>query len=495
MKRYILALDEGTTSARSLLYDIEEKRVAAVCSRPVRQIYPEAGWVEEDAERIWDAQFASIKDALWKAGASISSVACIGIANQRETVVAWDRLSGAPLCNAIVWQCRRTAGICEKLKEDGSAGVIQDKTGLVIDAYFSATKIKWLMDNVQAVAEAAAAGRAAFGTVDSWLVHKLTGGKRHVTDLTNASRTMLFNIHTLSWDDELLDMLGVQAGALPAVVPSSGLIGYTDEKVLGAKIPICGIAGDQQAALFGQGCFLPGMAKSTYGTGGFILMNTGEKPVRSKNNLLTTVAWGMEGETAYALEGSIFNAGSTLQWLRDELGLISESAEADRVSEDTKDTNGVYIVPAFTGLGAPYWDMYARGIITGLTRGTNRRHIIRAALESIAYQCSDVFGAMEDDSGIALSEIRADGGASASDVLMGFQADLLGISVLRPEVLETTAMGACFLAGLGAGIFGSKEEVASIWRLGREFRPSMPDDQRKSLLSGWKRAVERAKGR
>ena len=495
MKRYILALDEGTTSARSLLYNIKDRCVEAVCGRPVRQFYPEAGWVEEDANEIFETQLATVNDAVGRADIPMSSVACIGIANQRETVVAWDSISGEPLYNAIVWQCRRTADLCEKLKADGRAGMIYDKTGLVIDAYFSGTKIKWLIDNVPAVREGIAAHRVMFGTVDSWLIYKLTGGRLHVTDFTNASRTMLFNIHTLEWDRELLEMLGIPGNTLPSVVLSSGLVGYTDESVTGARIPVCGIAGDQQAALFGQACFEAGHAKNTYGTGCFILMNTGKTPVKSKNNLLTTIAWGMDEGMTYALEGSIFNAGSTLQWLRDGLGLISETSEADRVSALTPDTNGVYVVPAFTGLGAPYWDMYARGIITGLTRGTTKNHLIRAALESIAYQSADVFEAMTDDSGIALSEIRVDGGASASDVLMGFQAGLLGVRVLRPETLETTAMGACFLAGLGAGIFQNKDEVGSLWRLEREFVPSMPSKQRETLIGGWKRAVERAKGK
>lgn len=493
-KRILVAFDQGTTSCRTLVYDAASKRIAAVCQKEFAQIYPKPGWVEHDAGEIWACQLATYRDALGQAGVNAEDIAAIGITNQRETVVVWDRETGKPISNAIVWQCRRTADICDKLKNGEEADVIRGKTGLVIDAYFSASKIKWMLDNIPGAKEQALAGRLLAGTMDTWLIWNMTGGKLHVTDYTNASRTMLFNIHTLKWDEELLDMFGIPAGMLPKAVPSSGVIGLTGE-AMGAAIPIAGVAGDQHAALFGQNCMTKGSAKNTYGTGCFILMNTGDRPIESKNSLLTTIAWGLEGKNVcYALEGSVFIAGAVLQWIRDELKMVGHVREIDAAAERTPDTNGVFIVPAFTGLGAPYWDMYARGAIVGLTRGAGRDELLRAAIESIAYQTRDVFEAMKLDSGLELSELKADGGASVSDVLMQFQADILNCEVLRPKIRESTAMGAVYLAGLATGVWNGLNEIQSDWELDRSFTPAMSESRREQLYSGWKKAVTRAKG-
>ncbi len=491
-KRYILSLDQGTTSSRAVIFDRDAGKILAMKSKALRQIYPNPGWVEHDPEEIWQGQLEVLREVLKDTGILPSQVACIGITNQRETVVVWDRNSGKPVYNAIVWQCRRTAHDCNQLKVDGLQEIIQDKTGLVIDAYFSGTKIKWILDNVEGAGQKAARGELLAGTVDTWLIWKLTGGKVHVTDYSNASRTMLFNIGELQWDAELLNELGVPRCMLPEVVPSSGIVGETDPEILGVGLPISGIAGDQQAALFGQVCFEEGTAKNTYGTGCFILMNTGNRLVKSKNNLLTTISWFMNGKAEYALEGSVFNAGSSIQWLRDELKLIDSAAQSDIEAEKVQDTGGVYVVPAFTGLGAPYWDMFARGTIIGLTRGTRREHIIRATLEAIAYQSRDVFEVMKLDSGIELKELKVDGGASVSPFLMQFQADILDITVKRPVITETTALGAAYLAGLGVGLWGSREEICSEWVLDKAFSPSMDRGVRDFKYSCWKKAVERS---
>lgn len=493
-KRLLVALDQGTTSCRTLVYDAARQEIIAVCQQEFMQVYPKPGWVEHDAGEIWECQLKTYKDALKQANISAQDIAAIGITNQRETVVVWDRETGKPVCNAIVWQCRRTSDICDELKQSGRAGMIRAKTGLVIDAYFSGSKIKWILDNIPGAKEKARDGRLLAGTMDTWLIWNMTGGRLHVTDYTNASRTMLFNIHTLEWDEELLEMLKIPAAMLPKAIPSSGIAGLTDD-VMGANIPIGGIAGDQQAALFGQNCFEEGSAKNTYGTGCFILMNTGVKPVESKNNLLTTIAWGLgEGSVCYALEGSVFIAGAVLQWIRDELKMVKHVREIDEAAEQTTDAGGVYIVPAFTGLGAPYWDMYARGAIVGLTRGSGRSHILRAAIESIAYQSRDVFEAMKLDSSIELKELKVDGGASVSDVLMQFQSDVLGCNVLRPSTRESTAMGAVYLAGLAAGVWKDTDQIKQGWELDKKFSPEMPRERRERLYTGWKRAVQRAEG-
>ncbi len=492
-KRILAAFDQGTTSCRTLIYDAGKKQIISVCQREFTQIYPKPGWVEHDAQEIWQCQLETYREALEKAGLAAKDIAVIGITNQRETVVVWDRKTGKPIYNAIVWQCRRTADFCETLKNGKEAEVIKKKTGLVIDAYFSASKIKWMLDNIPGAREKAVEGALLAGTMDTWLIWNMTGGALHVTDYTNASRTMLFNIHMLEWDEELLDIFGIPEPMLPKAVPSSGVAGLT-AGVMGEGIPIAGIAGDQQSALFGQNCFAEGSAKNTYGTGCFILMNTGDKPVESKNNLLTTIAWGQGGKVCYALEGSVFIAGAALQWIRDELKMVSHVREIDAAAEQTPDTAGVYIVPAFTGLGAPYWDMYARGTIVGLTRGSGRNHLLRAAIESIAYQARDVFEAMRLDSGIELKELKVDGGASVSDVLMQFQSDILGCGVLRPKIKESTAMGAVYLAGLAVGVWKDTEEIKSDWQLEKAFEPGMPEENKQKLCSGWKKAVQRAKG-
>ena len=488
--KYILALDQGTTSSRAILFD-HAGSIAAVAQREFRQIFPRPGWVEHDADEIWTSQAGVAKEVLAKAGAAPAEVAAIGITNQRETTVVWDRRTGKPICNAIVWQDRRTAQICDRLKRGKLAPLIRRKTGLVIDAYFSGTKLQWILQNVPGAKAKAKAGHLAFGTVDSWLVWNLTGGKRHVTDAGNASRTMLFNLKTGDWDDELLDLFGVPRPMLPEVRLSSEV--YGEAEIFGGRIPIAGIAGDQQAALFGQVCTQPGMVKNTYGTGCFMLMHTGAKPIVSKRNLLTTVAWRIGNRTEFALEGSIFIAGAVVQWLRDGLGIIKSSAEVETLAASVPDTQGVYLVPAFAGLGAPHWDQYARGIIAGLTRGTTAAHIARAALEGIAYQVADVLRAMESDAGIKLKELRVDGGACANNLLMQFQADLLGVPVVRPRVPETTALGAAYLAGLATGFWKDRKEIAQHWQADRRFTPAMKPSARRKLLAGWAKALVRSK--
>lgn len=487
--KYILALDQGTTSSRAIVFD-HNGSVVSVAQQEFRQIFPQPGWVEHDAQEIWATQSQVAAEALNKVRLTANDIAAIGITNQRETVVVWDRTTGKPICNAIVWQDRRTAPACDKLKARGLAKVIRRKTGLVVDAYFSGTKVEWILKNVPGAKAKARAGQLAFGTVDSWLVWNLTGGRVHVTDPSNASRTMLFNIHTGDWDDELLKMFGVPRSMLPEVRSSSEV--YGESNLLGAPIPIAGIAGDQQAALFGQVCTKPGMVKNTYGTGCFMLMHTGAKPIASKNNLLTTVAWRIRGRTEYALEGSIFIAGAVVQWLRDGLQIIQSSGEVEALASQVPDNGGVYVVPAFAGLGAPHWDQYARGLIIGLTRGSSRAHIARAALEGIAYQVSDVLRAMESDAKIRLKELRVDGGACANNLLMQFQADLLNVPVVRPKVSETTALGAAYLAGLAVGYWRDQSEIAAQWQTDRRFVPAMKNPVRKSLVAGWSKALKRS---
>lgn len=493
LKKYILALDQGTTSSRAIIFN-SNTDIIGTRSTQLRQIYARPGWVEHDAREIWEGQLEVLKAVIKDTGISPEEIACLGLTNQRETIIAWNRHTGEPIYNAIVWQCRRTSQICEELKRRGLQDIIKQKTGLVIDAYFSGTKIMWLLDNVKGARQMAKAGDLLVGTVDTWLIWNLTGGKVHCTDYSNASRTMLFNINELKWDSELLAELDIPINILPEVIPSSGIIGNTSKEITGMEVPISGAAGDQQAALFGQACFDEGAAKNTYGTGCFILMNTGKTPVNSKNNLLTTIAWGIGKEVEYALEGSVFNAGSAIQWLRDELKLVESAPQSDIDAEKVPDTGGVYVVPAFTGLGAPYWDMYARGTIVGITRGTSREHIIRATLEAIAFQSRDIFEAMEADSGISLKELKVDGGASVSPFLMQFQADILGVRVKRPKVTETTALGAAYLAGLGTGLWKDREEIRQEWVLNKSFEPGMDTIKRELLYKGWKRAVERSMG-
>ena len=487
MKQYILALDEGTTSARSILFD-RELRVVSMAQHPIAQKYPHPGWVEQDPMEIYANQYASMTECVARCGVSPEEIAGIGITNQRETAILWERASGRPVCNAIVWQCRRTAGLCEELERAGHGEYIRAVTGLRPDAYFSGTKIKWMLDHIPGARARAEAGELLFGTVDSWLVWKLTGGRVHVTDATNASRTMLYDIGRGCWDEQLLHILDIPACILPEVRSSSEVYGYTD--LMGARLPICGIAGDQQAALFGQGCFRAGEGKNTYGTGCFLLTNTGRERVTSSNGLLTTVAATSLGDpTEYALEGSVFVAGAVIQWLRDELHLINEADDSQYFAEKLTDSGGVYVVPAFTGLGAPYWDMHTRGAVLGLSRGTGAKHLIRAALESVAYQTNDVIRAMEADMG-ALRALRVDGGAAANDFLMQFQADISDLPVFRPESMEATARGAASLAGLACGLFPDRDAVQATLRAGTSFTPSMSPDQREALLSGWHRAVE-----
>jgi glycerol kinase len=488
--QHILALDQGTTSSRAILFD-HAGSIVAVAQKEFRQIFPKPGWVEHDAGEIWSSQSSVAHEVLAKAGTDAAHVAAIGITNQRETTVVWDRRTGQPICNAIVWQDRRTAPICDRLKARGLAPLIRRKTGLVIDAYFSGTKLQWILQNVPGAKAKAKAGGLAFGTVDSWLVWNLTRGQRHVTDPSNASRTMLFNLKTGDWDDELLDLFGVPRSVLPEVRSSSEV--YGEARIFPSKVPIAGIAGDQQAALFGQVCTQPGMVKNTYGTGCFMLMHTGAKPIASKKKLLTTVAWRLGNRTEFSLEGSIFIAGAVVQWLRDGLGIIKSSAEIEALAASVADTQGVYLVPAFAGLGAPHWDQYARGILAGLTRGTTSAHIARAALEGIAYQVADVLHAMESDAGIKLKELRVDGGACANNLLMQFQADLLGVPVVRPKVSETTALGAAYLAGLAVGFWKDQQEIAAQWQADRRFTPAMKPAARKKLTAGWTKALARAK--
>lgn len=491
-KKYIMAFDQGTTSSRVIIFDRHGKTVGKA-QKEFNQIYPQAGWVEHDPMEIWGTQSGVAREALERAGIRPDEIASIGITNQRETTIVWNKNTGKPIYNAIVWQCRRTADICNDLREMEMEEYIRNNTGLVLDAYFSGTKIRWILDNVEGARKLADEGKLLFGTVDTWLIWNLTRGKVHITDYSNASRTMLYNIKEFKWDEKLLRALDIPVSMLPEVRSSSEIYGYTDDLTFGgARIPISGIAGDQQAALFGQNCFEPGMAKNTYGTGCFMLMNTGENFVPSKNGLLTTIAWGIEGKIEYALEGSIFVAGASIQWLRDELRLIRTAEESEYYATKVEDSNGVYVVPAFVGLGAPYWDMYARGAIVGLTRGTKSEHIIRATLESIAYQTRDVLEAMQEDSNIKLQSLKVDGGAVVNNFLMQFQSDILSTTVERPEITETTALGAAYLAGLAVGFWKDKKEINDKWNIERKFYPVMNNEKRDKLYYGWKKAVKRS---
>lgn len=492
MSQYVLALDQGTTSSRAIVFD-ESARAVGMAQQEFEQIFPAPGHVEHDAEAIWDSQMATARAALVDAEIDASDLAALGIANQRETTVVWERETGRPVANAIVWQSRVTAERCAVLKQAGYESVIRDKTGLVLDPYFSGTKIAHLLDEVEGLRSRAERGEVLFGTIDSFLAWRLTGGRRHVTDVSNASRTLLLNIHTLEWDEELLEIVGVPRAMLPEVVESSGVVGEIDADLLGAAVPLAGMAGDQQAATFGQACFSAGEAKNTYGTGCFLLMNTGSEAVRSEGGLLTTVGWSLNGEVTYCLEGSVFVGGAVVQWLRDGLGLISEASEIEQLAAECDSTDGVYLVPAFVGLGAPYWDPAARGTLVGITRGTARPHLARAALESIAYQSRDLLQLMQREAGVSLGGLRVDGGAAANNLLMQFQADVLDVDVLRPEVLETTALGAARLAGLATGVWDSTDEVATAWQLERRFTCEMEAEQRDLLYAGWERAVERSR--
>ena len=489
---YILALDQGTTSSRAIIFDCKG-HIRGVGQKEFKQHFPKSGWVEHDASEIWSTQIGVAQEALANAGVRASEVAAIGITNQRETVVVWDRRTGKPVHHAIVWQDRRTAAYCDTLREAGHEAMVRERTGLLIDPYFSGTKLKWLLDNVEGVRERAEAGELAFGTVDSWLVYNLTGGELHLTDATNACRTLLYNVRSGDWDDELLKLLEIPRAMLPEIRESSEVYGETAEGLFGSRIKLSGIAGDQQAATFGQACLGRGMVKNTYGTGCFMLINTGPEPVPSEHKLLTTVAWRRQGETTYALEGGVFVAGAVVQWLRDGLGIIRNSGEVETLAASVEDNGGVYLVPAFTGLGAPYWDPYARGTVVGLTRGSTAGHIARAALEAIAYQVADLLSAMRQDAGLDIPELRVDGGASANDLLMQFQADILGVPVVRPQVTETTALGAAYLAGLAVGYWDDEREITQNWEEDRRFEPNMEGGEREQLLKGWRRAVERAK--
>ncbi len=491
MGKYIMALDQGTTSSRCILFNRKGEMITSA-QKEFRQYYPKQGWVEHDAMEIWSTQIGVAQEAMYKIQATYEDIAAIGITNQRETTVVWDKNTGLPIHPALVWQCRRTAEYCDLLKEQGLTEFFHKKTGLLIDAYFSATKLKWILDHVEGAREKAEKGDLLFGTIDTWLIWNLSKGKVHVTDYSNAARTMLFNIQTLEWDEEILSCFHIPKEMLPDVKPSSCIYGHTDSTVFGGEIPISGAAGDQQAALFGQTCFLEGMAKNTYGTGCFLLMNTGKRPVYSKNGLLTTIAWGMDGEVEYALEGSIFIAGAAIQWLRDECKLLDSSAESEELARKEENTNGVYLVPAFVGLGAPYWNPYARGMLVGLTRGANREHIVRATLESIAYQTQEVLRLMVEDSGVNLKTLKVDGGACANNFLMQFQADITNCPVERPVCIETTALGAAYLAGLAVGYWKDKEEIKDNWKRERRFEAFMTNETRTQLLKGWKRAVSAA---
>ena len=492
MEKYILSFDAGTTSSRAIIFN-KKGQIINIAQKEFQQIYPKAGWVEHDPMEIWASQSGVAREVLEKSAIRPDQIVGIGITNQRETTLVWDKNTGKPVYNAIVWQCRRTASYCERLKEKGWIDKIRDKTGLVVDAYFSATKIAWILDNVEGAREKAERGDLLFGTVDTWLVWNLTRGKVHVTDYSNASRTMLFNIEDLKWDDEILEVLNIPKSMMPEVKDSSCIYGYTDEHTYGgARIPIAGIAGDQQAALFGQNCFRPGMVKNTYGTGCFVLMNTGQEMIRSKNGLLTTIAWGIDGRVSYALEGSVFIAGAAIQWLRDELRLVYDSPQSEYYANKIEDTDGVVVVPAFTGLGAPYWDMYARGGIFGLTRGTKREHLVRATLESLAYQSKDVIEAMQEDAKIPLAYLRVDGGASANNFLMQFQADMLNTEVHRPRTLETTSLGAAYLAGLAVGYWKDLDEISEDFSIDRTFKPQMSQEKRDKNYKYWKKAIERS---
>ena len=491
MAKYVMALDAGTTSNRCILFN-EKGQTVSVAQKEFTQYFPKPGWVEHDADEIWSTQVLVAVEAMLKVGAEAKDIAAIGITNQRETAIVWDKNTGEPIYNAIVWQCRRTAEYCDSLKDKGLTETFRQKTGLMIDAYFSATKIRWILNHVEGAMERAQRGELLFGTVETWLIWKLTKGKVHVTDYTNASRTLLFNINTLQWDDEILEEFGIPKCMLPEAKPSSCVYGYTDPSFFGGPIPIAGAAGDQQSALFGQTCFEPGEAKNTYGTGCFLLLNTGEKPVYSNNGLVTTIAWGLDGKVNYALEGSIFVAGAAVQWLRDELQLIESAKDTEKMAQMVEDTNGCYVVPAFTGLGAPHWDQYARGSIVGITRGVNKYHIIRATLESLAYQVNDVLKAMEADSGIKLSALKVDGGASANNFLMQTQADIIQAPVNRPKCVETTAMGAAYLAGLAVGYWASKDDVVKNWAIDRTFTPEISVEEKDKKVKGWNKAVKRA---
>jgi glycerol kinase len=490
MPDFILSLDQGTTSSRAIVFN-REGDIVAISQQEFTQLFPQPGWVEHDPMEIWSSQMTVATEAVMKGRLTPADIAAIGITNQRETTILWNKETGKPVYNAIVWQDRRTSGYCDALKDAGKSGVIQQKTGLIIDAYFSATKVRWILDHVAGVKELAEQGKLAFGTVDTWLLWNLTGGEVHATDVTNASRTMLFNIHTLQWDEELLAMFGIPAGILPKVCSSSEVYGHTAGKIWASRIPIAGIAGDQQSALFGQMCTGVGMVKNTYGTGCFLLMNIGDKPILSRNNLVTTVAWKINDEIRYALEGSIFIGGAVVQWLRDGLGVIASSGDVERVAESVPDNGGVYMVPAFTGLGAPHWQQQARGMITGMTRGTSAAHISRAALESIAFQTMEVVRAMEADAGAAIKELRVDGGAVVNNLLMQFQANVVGAKVVRPVLTETTAMGAAYLAGLAVGFWKHVEEIQQQWKVDRSFEPEGGDQE--ALIGGWKRAVRACK--
>ena len=493
MGKYIMSFDQGTTSSRCILFD-KGGNIVSMAQKEFKQYYPKNGWVEHDAEEIWKTQLEVSVEAMKKADVKSSDISAIGITNQRETTVVWDKYTGKPVYNAIVWQCRRTSDYADELKKNGFTDMIAEKTGLVIDAYFSATKLKWILDNVEGAKEKAKKGDLLFGTIDTWLIWNLTGGKIHVTDYTNASRTMLFNIKTLKWDKDILSLLDIPENMLPEVKESSHIYGYTEKSLFGGEIPIGAAAGDQQAALFGQACFSQGEAKNTYGTGCFMLMNTGNKPVYSKNGLLTTIAWGINNEITYALEGSVFVAGALIQWLRDELKIIDSSAQSEQLAQSVEDTNGVYIVPAFTGLGAPYWDQYARGTIVGITRATTRSHIVRAALESIAYEVNDILKAMENDAGIDLKVLKVDGGASANNFLMQFQSDILGVNVDRPACIETTALGAAYLAGLAVGYYKSVDDINKNRRIDRIFTPEMDRISAQNKVKYFKKAVKSSLG-
>ena len=493
MSKYVMALDAGTTSNRCILFN-EKGEICSMAQKEFTQYFPKPGWVEHDANEIWSSQLGVAVEAMEKIDASYADIAGIGITNQRETTIVWDKKTGEPVYNAIVWQCRRTSEYCDELKNKNLTEVFRKKTGLIIDAYFSGTKIKWILDNVEGARERAEKGELLFGTVETWLIWKLTKGKVHVTDYSNASRTLLFNINTLEWDDEILEILNIPKSMLPEVKPSSCVYGKSHSKFFGGEIPVAGAAGDQQAALFGQTCFDAGEVKNTYGTGCFMLMNTGDKPVFSKNGLVTTIAWVLDGKITYALEGSIFVAGASIQWIRDELRLIDSSEDSEYMAKKVKDTNGCYVVPAFTGLGAPHWDQYARGVIVGITRGVNKYHIIRATLESIAYQVNDVIDAMKADSGIEISALKVDGGASANDFLMQIQSDLINAPVRRPKCVETTAMGAAYLAGLAVGYWKDKKDVIKNWNIDKTFYPDIDEEERINKIKGWNKAVKYSYG-
>ena len=492
MTKYIMALDSGTTSNRCILFD-QAGSIRAMAQKEFTQIFPKPGWVEHDADEIFATQLEVARQALQNAGISAAEIAAIGITNQRETTIVWDKHTGRPVYNAIVWQCRRTADYCDRLTRDGWVDTIRSKTGLVIDPYFSGTKVRWILENVPGAREKAEKGCLLFGTVETWLIWKLTGGRVHVTDYSNASRTMLFNIHTLCWDEEILKLMGIPTFMLPKAVPSSEIYGYTDAAFFGAPVAIAGAAGDQQAALFGQACFTPGESKCTYGTGAFLLMNTGKSPITSKNGLVTTMAWGLGGEVTYALEGSIFVAGAAIQWLRDELRFLESAGDSEYMARKVSDTNGCYIVPAFTGLGAPHWDAYARGTMVGLSRGVNKYHIVRATLDSIAYQTADVLKAMEADADMPLQKLKVDGGASANNYLLQAQADISRSTVVRPRCVETTAMGAAYLAGLGVGYWKDLDDIRKNWAVDREFDPAISEEETAAKVKGWKKAVACAK--